>query len=109
MLYISKSQINTFERVRNIMNSYTSKFFKAAFFLVACASSIAAIAKPKKVVADKIVGQVGDKIILRSDVYNSILDAQRQGAQLPPNAECIVMERALIEKALVLQAEKDSL
>jgi len=66
-------------------------------------------AQPKKVVADKIVAQVGDKIILHSDIYNSILDAERQGATLPPNPECILMERALIEKALVLQAEKDSL
>lgn len=64
---------------------------------------------PKKVVADKIVAQVGDKIILRSDIYNSIQDAQRQGATLPPNPECVLVERALIEKALVLQAEKDSL
>lgn len=63
----------------------------------------------KKVVADKIVAQVGDKIILRSDIYNSIQDAQREGAQLPPNPECVLVERALIEKALVLQAEKDSL
>ncbi len=66
-------------------------------------------AQPKKVVADKIVAQVGDKIILRSDIYNSIQDAQRQGAALPPNPECVLVERALIEKALVLQAEKDSL
>ncbi|MEJ7684978.1 MAG: peptidylprolyl isomerase [Segetibacter sp.] len=28
---------------------------------------------------------------------------------LPPNPECVLVERALIEKALVLQAEKDSL
>lgn len=63
----------------------------------------------KKVVADKIVAQVGDKIILRSDIYNSIQDAQREGVQLPPNPECVLVERALIEKALALQAEKDSL
>jgi peptidyl-prolyl cis-trans isomerase SurA len=61
------------------------------------------------VVADKIIAQVGDKIILHSDIYNSILDAERQGATLPPNPECILISRALIEKALVLQAEKDSL
>ena len=66
-------------------------------------------AQPKKVIADKIVAQVGDKIIFRSDIYNSIQDAQRQGVQLPPNPECVLVERALIEKALVLQAEKDSL
>ena len=36
-------------------------------------------AQTRKVVADKIIGVVGDKIILQSDVKNSILDAQRQG------------------------------
>lgn len=71
--------------------------------------SVALYAQPKKVIADKIVAQVGDKIILRSDIYNSIQDAQRQGQPLPPNPECVLVERALIEKALVLQAERDSL
>lgn len=66
-------------------------------------------AQTKRVVADKIVAQVGDKIILRSDIFNSILDAQRNGVPLPPNPECVLVERALIEKALVLQAQKDSL
>src|SRR3954470_13859930 len=84
---------------------------KVVSFLFACAIGIsgATYAQPKKVVADKIVAQVGDKIILRSDIYNSIQDAERQGTPLPPNPECVLVERALIEKALVLQAEKDSL
>lgn len=77
--------------------------------LVALAITTTAFAQPKKVVADKIIAQVGDKIILYSDVTNAILDAQRQGVQMPPNPECVLIERALIEKALVLQAEKDSL
>jgi len=65
----------------------------------------------KKVIADKIIAQVGDKIILRSDILNAISDAKRQGteAQLPPNPECAFLEGQLIQKALVLQAEKDSL
>jgi len=62
-----------------------------------------------KVVADKIVGIVGDKIILKSDVSNEILDRQRRGEQLPENAECLIMEQVLALKALVMQAEKDSL
>lgn len=66
-------------------------------------------AQPQKVVADKIVGIVGDKIILKSDVTNEILDRQRRGEQLPDNAECLVMQQVLAMKALVLQAEKDSL
>ena len=65
----------------------------------------------QRVVADKIIAQVGDKIILQSDITNAIADYKRQGqdAQLPPNPECAFLEGQLIQKALVLQAEKDSL
>jgi len=65
----------------------------------------------KKVIADKIIAQVGDKIVLHSDIQNAIADYKRQGqeAQLPPNPECAFLEGQLIQKALVLQAEKDSL
>jgi peptidyl-prolyl cis-trans isomerase SurA len=86
------------------------QFLKAAVTITAIVAFAGSLfAQPKKVIADKIVAQVGDKIILRSDIYNSIEDVRRQGGQLPPNPECILVERALIEKALVLQAEKDSL
>ena len=72
---------------------------------------VTANAQPQsaKVVADKIAAIVGDRIILQSDIRNSILDAVRQGQQVPPNAECLMMEQALISKVLMLQAEKDSL
>ena len=65
----------------------------------------------KKVLADKIIAQVGDKIILRSDIMNAISDAKRQGTenQLPPNPECAFLEGQLIQKTLLLQAERDSL
>src|SRR5215210_9243093 len=80
-----------------------------SLFVFLMCISVTLSAQPKRVIADKIVAQVGDKIILRSDIYNSIRDAERQGTPLPPNPECVLVERALIEKALVLQAEKDSL
>lgn len=67
------------------------------------------LAQPQKVVADKIAGIVGDKIILLSDVKNSIADIIRQGGQVPDNAECLIMEQALVSKVLMIQAEKDSL
>ncbi len=78
-----------------------------AFVLI---SSIA-FAQPQKVVADKIIAQVGNKIILRSDIFNAINDYKRQGQEssLPPNPECAFLEGQLIQKALVLQAERDSL
>jgi peptidyl-prolyl cis-trans isomerase SurA len=84
------------------------KITSSLFVFTMCLSAVLS-AQPKKVIADKIVAQVGDKIILRSDIYNSIQDAERQGTPLPPSPECMLVERALIEKALVLQAERDSL
>ena len=66
-------------------------------------------AQPKKVLADKIVGVVGNKIVLKSDIDNSLLDMQRQGMELPPDARCLTLEQNMGIKALVLQAEKDSL
>lgn len=80
-----------------------------ALFLLTFVCATALFAQTKRVVADKIVGKVGDRIILRSDIINAIADAQRQGGEVPDNANCIFMESELIKKALVLQGEKDSL
>jgi peptidyl-prolyl cis-trans isomerase SurA len=63
----------------------------------------------QKVVADKILAIVGDKVILKSEIQNELADIQRRGDQVPPNANCTILEQALIMKALVMQAEKDSL
>jgi peptidyl-prolyl cis-trans isomerase SurA len=87
---------------------------KNLFLLLAFlgATAISLSAQSKKVIADKIIGQVGDKIILRSDIFNAISDAKRQ-SQGQENAfipsECQVLESQLIRKALLLQATKDSL
>ncbi len=74
--------------------------------LIACFN---AIAQPKKIVADKIIAIVGNKIILKSDIDNALLDMQRQGIELSPDARCMSLQQAMSIKALVLQAEKDSL
>ena len=82
------------------------------FFLLLVVSgliSMTAFAQAKKMVADKIIAVVGDKIILKSDIDNSIQDMERQGMEVPANARCLTLEQAMGIKALVLQAEKDSL
>src|SRR6478736_3219422 len=68
-------------------------------------------AQTQRVVADKIIAKVGDKIILQSDIKNAIEDYKRQAAdvQLPPNPECSFLEGQLVQKVLVLQAQKDSI
>ena len=80
--------------------------------LIALVFSALVFAQPtqtKKVLADKILAVVGDKIILKSDIDNSLTDMARQGIALPTNGKCLALEQAMGIKALVLQAEKDSL
>ncbi|MET0461753.1 MAG: peptidylprolyl isomerase [Chitinophagaceae bacterium] len=86
---------------------YTKRILAVICLLFA--GALAAKAQPRKAVVDKIVAVVGDRIILHSDIRNSIEDAKRQGGTVPDNAECILMEQALVSKVLMLQAEKDSL
>ena len=81
--------------------------------MVAGLFTVAVMAQPvsqtKRVVADKIIAVIGDKIVLKSDLDNSLADMVRQGIELPENAQCLTLEQAMGIKALVLQAEKDSL
>ncbi|HWN87869.1 MAG TPA: peptidylprolyl isomerase [Chitinophagaceae bacterium] len=82
-------------------------FTLSLFFLIA--ATFAVQGQSAKVVADKILAVIGDRIILYSDIQNTISDAVRNGNQVPENAQCVLMEQALISKILMLQAEKDSL
>src|SRR5688572_32871366 len=86
---------------------YTKRILTVMLLLLV--GALAAKAQPRKAVVDKIVAVVGDRIILYSDIRNSIEDAKRQGGNVPENAECMLMEQALVSKVLMLQAEKDSL
>jgi peptidyl-prolyl cis-trans isomerase SurA len=87
------------------------KFFllSVATFLITLLAVAQPVTQAKRVIADKIVAVVGDKIVLKSDIDNSISDMQRQGIEVPENGRCLTLEQALGIKALVLQAEKDSL
>ena len=88
------------------------KLFKVIFSFAFLVSSFQTKAQIKKVLADKIVATVGDKFILKSDIENAIADYKRQ-AQGQENvffpSGCQIIEGQLIRKALVLQAQKDSI
>jgi peptidyl-prolyl cis-trans isomerase SurA len=65
----------------------------------------------QKVVADRIAGIVGDKIILKSELDNALADFIRNSgsADVKGVDECSILDGMLIQKALVVQAEHDSL
>jgi peptidyl-prolyl cis-trans isomerase SurA len=90
-----------FDTMQRICKSF------AAIVLLLVATTVAG--QPKKIIADKIVGIVGDRFVLKSDIDNQIADAKRQDAVLPPNAECYLMQQLIINKMLAIQSEKDSI
>lgn len=82
---------------------------KSLFTICFIAAACTLFAQTKKVMADKIIATIGDKIILKSEIDNSISDMQRQGIDIPANGKCLLLEQSLGLKALVLQAEIDSI
>jgi peptidyl-prolyl cis-trans isomerase SurA len=85
-----------------------NKIISSLLFAIVFSASFV-YAQPTKVLADKIIAVVGNKIILKSDIDNSIADMQRQGIEVPEDAPCLTLEQSIGVKALVLQAEKDSI
>jgi len=82
---------------------------KILALLVFTLFSLGVKAQQAKLLADKIIAIVGDKIVLKSDIVNYIDDMKRQGNEVPPGIDCMLLEKMMQDKALILQAEKDSL
>jgi peptidyl-prolyl cis-trans isomerase SurA len=96
----------TFGQIYNFMKKY---FLLSVSILMVAILSAQPGTQAKKIVADKIAAVVGDRIIMYSDIKNTVLDYARQGAEIPPNAECLILDQAILSKVLMQQAEKDSL
>ena len=69
-------------------------------------SSVLAFGQGK--VVDKIVAQVGDNIILLSDIESQKQQAKQSGLEIPENAGCVYLEELMYQNLLVNQAELDS-
>ena len=58
---------------------------------------------------DKIVAQVGDKVILKSDIEGQKLQAIQAGMAVTSDMDCQVMEELMYQYLLVNQAKLDSI
>ncbi|MBL7898959.1 MAG: hypothetical protein JNJ99_10520, partial [Crocinitomicaceae bacterium] len=59
-------------------------------------------------VIDRIVAQIGEEIILLSDIQNRRLEILQNGGTLEESTDCNLLEEMLFEKLLVNQAMIDS-
>tara|TARA_B100000508_G_scaffold136157_1_gene128796 strand:- start:43618 stop:44994 length:1377 start_codon:yes stop_codon:yes gene_type:complete len=60
-------------------------------------------------VIDEIIAQVGDNVVLMSDVKAQVLQIKNQGGEVNDQTSCNVLEELLYEKLLLNQAEIDSI
>ncbi|MFC2152361.1 peptidylprolyl isomerase [Bacteroidota bacterium] len=71
--------------------------------------SVNVVRSQDKLMLDRIVATVGDKIILQSDIENQVLQFISQGYPTTANVDCEVLQQLLIQKLLLTQAELDSI
>jgi peptidyl-prolyl cis-trans isomerase SurA len=57
---------------------------------------------------DKIIGVVGDNIILMSDIESQLQQAKSQGEKINDEIKCAIFDQALLEKFFLAQAQLDS-
>lgn len=60
-------------------------------------------------IIDKIVGIVGNEIIMMSDIENQYIQMQSQQMEITPNTRCEILEDLMYQKLLYVQAQKDSI
>lgn len=78
--------------------------------LATCLLAFSASAQKERTMLDKVVATLGDKIIMSSDLEEGLRAvASQNNNELPPDANCLILDQLLIQKLLLLEAEKDSL
>lgn len=60
-------------------------------------------------VVDKIVGVVGNEIIMMSDIENQYIQMASQRMDVNENTRCEILEDMMFQKLLYVQAQKDSI
>ncbi len=60
-------------------------------------------------IIDQVVAQVGDEIILLSDIEGNLKQLRAQQKEIPANAKCSLLEKIMVQKLLVNQAKLDSI
>jgi peptidyl-prolyl cis-trans isomerase SurA len=85
-----------------IVSKFTKTFVLAGSFLLISNAS------GQTKVIDQIVAQVGDEIILLSDIQNARLELIQGNQTLTGYTDCEILEELMFEKLLITQAEIDS-
>ncbi|MBQ6275425.1 MAG: peptidylprolyl isomerase [Bacteroidales bacterium] len=81
---------------------------KKTIIMTAIALLIGASTQAQGII-DKIVGIVGNEIIMMSDIENQYIQMASQQMKVDRNTRCEILEDMMFQKLLYVQAQKDSL
>lgn len=81
---------------------------KKTIIMTAIALLIGASSQAQGII-DKIVGIVGNEIIMMSDIENQYIQMASQQMKVDGNTRCEILEDMMFQKLLYVQAQKDSL
>lgn len=81
---------------------------KKTIIMTAIALFIGASTQAQGII-DKIVGIVGNEIIMMSDIENQYIQMASQQMKVDGNTRCEILEDMMFQKLLYVQAQKDSL
>jgi peptidyl-prolyl cis-trans isomerase SurA len=82
---------------------------KLIYSTLLLAVSTALFAQKSPIIVDKIVAQIGDEIILLSDLQAQKLQMAQAGTEIPANADCDILEGLMYQNLLLNQAMLDSI
>jgi peptidyl-prolyl cis-trans isomerase SurA len=81
---------------------------KFLFFLLLFSLSLNSFSQDRKQTIDKIVAQIGDNIILKSDIDAQKLQAIQSGVDVSEETDCMILEQLMFQNLLLNQAQVDS-
>jgi len=85
----------------------TKTFFLIVFFSLLAPAANAQLNTTNRVL-DQIIAQIGEEIILLSDIQTQRLELINEGVTCDESTDCQILEGLLFEKLLITQAQLDS-
>ena len=76
--------------------------------IIICLLFTGVLTAQESVMVDKIIGVVGDNIIMMSDIESQLQQARSQGEKINDDVKCAIFDQALLEKFFLAQAQLDS-
>ncbi len=104
MLILIPNFVKQLTRFNNTKNMRIPFFFSLIFIL-----STSVGFGQSEVVIDKIAAQVGDNVILLSDIQSQLVQAKQGGQTLTSESECQMLEELMFQNLLLMQAKLDSI